>query len=154
VSDVSALLQQMLAAEHAAVYGYGVVGAHLAGAERDTARDALHAHERRVELLETLVRQGGGTPKPAAPAYRLAHPVTGRARALQLAVHLEHGIAAHAYAVAGAPRGKARTLGVDLLADAATRATEWRQALDPHAPPVEAFPGRLKKGRRRSSPPR
>jgi hypothetical protein len=152
--DVAALVQRMLAAEHATVYGYGVVGAHLRGAERDTARDALHSHDRRVERLETLVRQGGGTPKPAAPAYRLPAPVSNRADALQLAVHLEEGVAAHAFALAAAPRGPARALAVAALSDAAERATRWRLTLDPHTPPVEAFPGRLRKGRRRSNPPR
>jgi hypothetical protein len=146
----------MLAAEHAAVYGYGIVGAHLSGVQREAARTALRDHERRREELEALIRHRGATPGAAAPAYRLPQAVTGRASALRLAVHLEEGIAAHAYALAGAPRGRARRLGIGMLAGAAERAVRWRRALDPHDPPVEAFPGRPrpKKAPRRTSPPR
>jgi hypothetical protein len=44
VSTAAAALQGALAAEHAAVYGYGVVGAMLAGTAQVDARADWTAH--------------------------------------------------------------------------------------------------------------
>ena len=49
-------LQAVLAGEHACIYGYGLVGAHLSGRAADRARDAYEAHRARREELSRQIR--------------------------------------------------------------------------------------------------
>ena len=90
-SAISAL-QGALAAEHAAVYGYGVVGAMLAGGLQSQARDYWVAHQDARDTLEAMLVKLGATPAAASPAYRLPFAVTGEASAVRLAVVLEDGV--------------------------------------------------------------
>src|SRR5437868_15090063 len=69
-SDVHAL-QTALAAEHAAVYGYGVLGSRLRGTPRQTAKAVWDAHRAQRDRLISILSV---VPVAAAPAYRL--PVT------------------------------------------------------------------------------
>ena len=48
-------LRTALAAEHAAIFGYGVVGAFLTGEIRDDARDAELVHRDRRDAASLLV---------------------------------------------------------------------------------------------------
>jgi hypothetical protein len=50
-----AAAQTALAAEHAAIYGYAVVGAHLSGDERARAIAVYQAHRRRRDELARLI---------------------------------------------------------------------------------------------------
>ena len=50
-----------LAAEHAAVYGYGVVGAHLDNAGKATARDAEQAHRNRRDAIADRIIAASAT---------------------------------------------------------------------------------------------
>ncbi|MGW1148736.1 DUF4439 domain-containing protein, partial [Streptomyces sp. NPDC002454] len=68
-------LRAALAAEHAAVYGYGVVGGRVHEDRRDEARTAYEAHRARRDELVRAVRDLGGEPEAAAPAYALPFPV-------------------------------------------------------------------------------
>ena len=52
--------QAALAAEHAAVYGYGVVGGRIGEARRTEARAAYDAHRARRDALARTVRDLGG----------------------------------------------------------------------------------------------
>ncbi|MGV9632289.1 DUF4439 domain-containing protein, partial [Streptomyces sp. NPDC003487] len=52
-------LQAALAAEHAAVYGYGVVGGRIGETRRAEARAAYAAHRARRDALAGEVRDGG-----------------------------------------------------------------------------------------------
>ncbi|MGW1290045.1 ferritin-like domain-containing protein, partial [Streptomyces sp. NPDC002586] len=86
-------LQAALAAEHAAVYGYGVVGGRIAAARRTEARTAYDAHRASRDALTRAVRDLGGQPVAADAAYALPFPVPDSATALRLAARLEDRVA-------------------------------------------------------------
>lgn len=136
-------LQTALAGEHAAVYGYGVLGAVLSGARERDARAGLDAHRGRRDRLRSLVIAAGGTPAEAAPAYRLPFPVSDPATAVRLAVHLETQIAIPYAELVAAESGRVREFAARALQDAAVRAARWRGSSVPFpglpAPP-EASP--------------
>jgi hypothetical protein len=134
-------LQAGLAAEHAVIWGYGVVGAHVAGALLAQVRDADEAHRTLRDDTVALVARYGGDPVATEPEYALPFPVTDRTSALRLAVHLEEGAAAAwRYAVAATDDVEVRRFALTALSDAAVRATRWRLAL-PTTPATVAFPG-------------
>jgi hypothetical protein len=126
-------LQAALAAQHATVYGYGVVGAVLRGDDRDYAGAALQSHLLVRDRLIALISTQQATPVAAQPAYRLPLPVTDHAAARQLAAHLEEGDAGSLWdLVAATPPGShVRSLAIGWLSDTAVRAGHWgaRQAL-------------------------
>ena len=75
-------LQTTLAGEHAAVYVYGVLGARTSRSAEpqlfaDVA-DAYATHRARRDQLMTMVRDAGGTPVAAEPAYELPEPAGHR----------------------------------------------------------------------------
>ena len=134
-------LQTGLAAEHAVIWGYGVVGAHAGDALLAQVRDADEAHRTLRDEAIALVARYGGTPVATDPEYALPFPVTDRGSALRLAVHLEEGAAAAwRYAVAATDDVDVRRTALTALSDAAVRATRWRMAL-PTTPATVAFPG-------------
>jgi hypothetical protein len=126
MSDRSAL-QAAIAAEHAVVYGYGPVGAHLKGAARRYAAGRLTAHQNLRDRLAQLITAAGVTPAAAQPAYRLPFPVADAAAAKRLAAHLENGSAGAAWdlTAASAAQSEARDLAVTWLTDAAVAAAHW-----------------------------
>ncbi|MFC8015871.1 DUF4439 domain-containing protein, partial [Streptomyces cinereoruber] len=85
--------QAALAAEHAAVYGYGVVGGRIGTERRAEATAAYEAHRARREVLRRAVRDLGGAPAAAAAAYALPFRVTDPAGAVRLAAVLEDRVA-------------------------------------------------------------
>ncbi|PSL01140.1 uncharacterized protein DUF4439 [Haloactinopolyspora alba] len=104
MSDAQAALtaaQAVLAGEHACVYGYGVVGAHLPD-DHDAARAALRSHRARRDTLTRLVREAGAQPVVAEPAYTLPAPVTDESGAVRLATVLERRLATLYADLAGA----------------------------------------------------
>ncbi len=78
-------LQVALTAEHAAVYGYGVAGAHLAGARQKAAARAWAGHMAAQDTLAAMITALGAEPVAAAPAYRLPFPVRNAPAAILLA---------------------------------------------------------------------
>lgn len=134
-------LQAALAAEHAVIWGYGVVGGKVAAALLPAVREADAVHRTRRDAVVALVRGYGGDPVPTEPAYALPFAVTGPRPALRLALHLEEGAAAAwRYAVAATDAQAVRRTALTALTDAALRATGWRLRLPPATPTV-AFPG-------------
>lgn len=135
-AGTTSALQRALAGEHAAVYGYGVVGAYVRAAPDEVAQvtTALVAHERRRDHLQALVRRAGAAPEPAAAAYRLPFPVTSAGAGRRLATHLEEGVAAQYAALVAAATGDLRRVAARWLAEAAVRAARWRGG-------STAFPG-------------
>ncbi|MDI2132780.1 ferritin-like domain-containing protein [Yinghuangia seranimata] len=129
-----ASLQTLLDAEHAAVYGYGVVGARSDGPTQAQARTSYDAHRARRDELEQRIAKEGGQPRAAAPAYTLPFPVETQADATRLAVVLEEGIAAHIADLVAAASGDARVAAAKWLQEAAIAAVPWRGA-------SVAFPG-------------
>ena len=68
MSTVIDAAQAALAAEHAAVYGYGVVGGQVAASRKAEARQAYDAHRAARDALVRTVTDLGGTPVYAAAA--------------------------------------------------------------------------------------
>jgi hypothetical protein len=119
-------LQTALAGEHAAIYGYGVVGSHLRGAARAKARDAYDVHRARRDQLEQLIVELRATPIPASAAYRLPRPVQTASDATVLATELEERLAAVWVDAVADLRNELRELAARALQDVAVRAAAWR----------------------------
>ena len=119
-------LQQVLAGEHAAVYGYGVVGARLAGGPYERAAvSGWDAHRARRAAVSALVSAAGGQPVPAAAGYELGGPVNDPDQARALAAQVEQRAAATYADLVGAVNGAVRSSAAGWLVDAAVRATAW-----------------------------
>ncbi|HZG02409.1 MAG TPA: ferritin-like domain-containing protein [Streptomyces sp.] len=121
-----AAAQAALAAEHAAVYGYGVVGGRIAEDRRAEARQAYDAHRARRDALRRTVRRLGGVPEPAAAAYSLPFAVPDAAAAVRLAAELEERVAAVYADLVRAGEGELRREAAGALREAAVRAARWR----------------------------
>jgi hypothetical protein len=119
-------LQAALGAEHAAVYGYGVVGGRIAEARRTEARAAYDAHRARRDELVRTVRDLGGEPAAADPAYALPFAVKDSASAVRLAGELEERVAGVYSDLVRASEGERRRAAADALREAAVRAVRWR----------------------------
>ncbi|MFF2730884.1 ferritin-like domain-containing protein [Streptomyces sp. NPDC058008] len=118
--------QAALAAEHAAVYGYGVLGGRLEGGRRSDARSASDAHRARRDTLARAVRDLGGTPVAALAAYALPFAVRDPASAMRLATVLEDRVAGVYSDLVRAAQGPLRQDAAGALREAAVRAVRWR----------------------------
>src|SRR5256714_9298316 len=128
MSAATDALAAALAAEHAAIFGYGVVGARLTGAATGQAREAESAHRARRDKLVVQLTKAGTTPPAAQPAYALPFPVGDAAGAQKLAGQMEEPPRAILRTPPGpTPRGD-RKLAPDALIDCAQRAARWRRA--------------------------
>jgi hypothetical protein len=119
-------LQAALAAEHAAVYGYGVVGGRVRESRRTEARTAHDAHRARRDALVRAVRDLGGRPVAAAAAYALPFPVPDSAAAVRFAAELEDRVAGVYSDLVRASTGERRREAAGALREAAVRAVRWR----------------------------
>ncbi|WP_329495038.1 ferritin-like domain-containing protein [Kitasatospora herbaricolor] len=128
-------LQSALAAEHAAVYGYGVVGAKLPDDQQRTdARTAFATHEARRDTWRRLLAGAGATPGAAAAGYQLPFAVADAAGAARLAAHIEARLTdVYGELVAALPADR-RVAAADALRGTALQARRWGSA-------VTAFPG-------------
>src|SRR3954447_20801303 len=134
-------LRDALAAEHTAVWGYGVVGAALAPGARQPAADSEAAHRDIRDRLVALLDQRKADPVPAEAAYTLPFPVLSGVDAASLAVVLEKGVAsAWVHVLGGAADRDVRKLAVDTLGATEVRAVFWRGAAG-QTPVTAAFPG-------------
>ncbi|MFJ8395358.1 ferritin-like domain-containing protein [Streptomyces sp. NPDC094144] len=118
--------QAALAAEHAAVYGYGVAGGRVAAGRRAEATAAHHAHRARRDALVRTVRGLGGEPVAADPAYALPFAVPDPATAVRFAAVLEDRVADVYSDLVRAAGGPLRREAADALREAAVRAVRWR----------------------------
>lgn len=118
-------LQAALAAEHAAVYGYGVVGGRIGERRRGEARAAYDAHRARRDALVRAVRDLGGTPVAANAGYALPFPVQDGAAAVRLAARLEERLAGVYSDLVRAATGARRADAAAALREAAVRAVRW-----------------------------
>jgi len=129
-----AALQGALAAEHAAVYGYGVVGALTTGASRSRAQADWLAHQEARDSLEQMLVKLGATPVAASPAYQLPFPVTGEASAVRLAAALEDGVTQAYLGLVAVTERTLRSFGAQAMQAPAIRSVAWRGT-------TVAFPG-------------
>ncbi|MFF0742051.1 DUF4439 domain-containing protein [Streptomyces sp. NPDC004111] len=127
-------VQAALAAEHAAVYGYGVVGGRVGAGRRTEAKEAWDAHRSRRDALARTVRDLGGKPVAAQPAYALPFAVPDAAAAAKLAAVLEDRVAGVYSDLVRAADGPLRREAAAALREAAVRAVRWRGS-------SVAFPG-------------
>ncbi|MBT2421045.1 ferritin-like domain-containing protein [Streptomyces sp. ISL-22] len=119
-------LQAALAAEHAAVYGYGVVGGRIREERRSEAREAYDAHRARRDALAREVRDLGAEPVAASAAYALPFPVPDSAAAVRLAAELEDRVAGVYSDLVRAAEDEVRGTAAEALREAAVRAVRWR----------------------------
>ena len=131
--DIAAM-QAALAAEQAASYGYGVVGAHLTGPRFTTATVDCVAHQRARDALSAMIAARGGQPRAAAAAYRLPITVTTNKQATALAILLERQVTAAYLGLVAAPDPALRTFAARNMRDAAVREARWSDH-------PQAFPG-------------
>jgi hypothetical protein len=137
----TAALREVLGAEHAAVWGYGSVGAALPAESRPQAATAENAHRDVRDRLAELLQERGDDPVPAEAGYALPFPVVSAVDAAALAVVLEDGVAAAWVRVLDqAVQSTVRRLAVDELTGAEVRAVGWRGAAA-RTPVTTAFPG-------------
>ncbi|MEY9842397.1 ferritin-like domain-containing protein [Streptacidiphilus sp. EB103A] len=129
-----AALQAALAAEDAAVYAYGVIGAQLGGDRRTRATASYQAHRDRRGALQQRISATGANPVAAAPAYQLPAPVSDAASAVGLAGLVEDRICAVYANAVQATSGPLRATMAAALRQAALDTLAWRGA-------GSAFPG-------------
>jgi len=141
-----AALQAALAAENSAVYGYGVAGAHLAGAKRAAAVRSWVAHQNARDTLTAMLAARGAQPVAAAAAYELPFDVHGAAAAVALATLLEDRLSAAYLGLVGLSDPALRAFGARAVRVAALRAATWRGS-------TLAFPGLDVPAPRRPGPP-
>jgi hypothetical protein len=129
-----AAMQAALAAEQAASYAYGVIGAHLTGSKFKAAAADCLMHERARDSLTQMIATLGAQPHAAAVAYRLPIPVSTAAQAISLAAILEREVAAAYLGLVAVPGPALRAFAAARMQDAAIRAVRWSGS-------SQAFPG-------------
>jgi hypothetical protein len=134
-------LQEVLAAEHVAVWGYGVVGAALGTSADQAAVASQAAHRDLRDQVAELIDSRKVAPVPAEAGYALPFPVLNAHDAASLAVRLEDGVSRALVRLLDQAAGKAtRQLAVGALGAAEVRAVSWR-AKAGQTPVTSPFPG-------------
>lgn len=140
-------LDDAVAAEHAAVYAYGVVAARALPGRADAVRAATATHEQRRDALVAALTAAGSAAPVAAPGYVLPVVVRNGEQAIQLALAVEEEVAlAWRSVLERSEPGTSdatyavRPSALTALTDCAVRATGWRRALGT-SPATTAFPG-------------
>lgn len=128
-------LRKALAAEHAAVFAYGLLGARTSGALRDRITDAYDAHRADRDQLRVLITSRGARPSEAAASYALPFFPSNATLAARLAARLEDGVTAAYLELAAAQEAALRKYAALAMQEAATRAYTFRRT------PPPAFPG-------------
>jgi len=132
--SVDTSLQLALAGEHAAIYGYGVVGARLASAEQTRARNGLNAHRSARDQIERLILAAGSAPVASEASYVVAVDGATQRQLRTILTSIEDRLC-DLYAALTLERDEsARAFGIAQMQATAVRATQWRGS-------AEAFPG-------------
>jgi Domain of unknown function (DUF4439) len=127
-------LQAALAAENAAIFGYGVAGAHLTGSSQAAAEQDWTGHNEARDALAAMISRLGAKPAVAQAFYQLPFPVHDAASARALAARLEDGVTRAYLGLVAVSDPQLRQFGAAAMQGAAQRATFWRGS-------TEAFPG-------------
>lgn len=135
-------VQPALAAEHAAVWAYGLAGAFLSDAMAEQLAEAAAAHRARRDATERALLDAGAQPVPPEPGYLTPEPVTDAGSALRLAITVETDAArAWRSVIERSPAEPGlRSAALQALTGAAVRATRWRVVAGDQ-PATVAFPG-------------
>ena len=131
-------MQQTLADEHAALYLYGVLGAHTSASRTPTlfaAVDAAYAaHRARRDRLTALLEDAGKEPVASHPGYRIPAPLRTDQQIADEGLRLERGTAARYLWLVENSTDDVRTLAVAALRNTAVRELSFRGS-------PEIFPG-------------
>jgi hypothetical protein len=127
-------LQAVLAAENAAIFGYGVVGAHLTGSSQTAAGQDWTGHNQARDTLTAMISGLGAAPAAAQASYQLPFRVHDAASATALAAYLEDGVTRAYLALVAVSDQRLRRYGAMAMQQAAQRAAFWRGT-------TQAFPG-------------
>jgi Domain of unknown function (DUF4439) len=133
VSAVHAL-QAALAAEDAAIFGYGVAGAHLSGSRKSAAEQDWTGHNEARDALTAMISALGASPVTGQAFYRLPFEVNDAASAVRLAAYLEEGVTRAYLGIVAVSDRQLRTFGALAMQTSAERAAYWRGTTEP-------FPG-------------
>jgi hypothetical protein len=127
-------LQAVLAAEDAAIFGYGVAGAHLAGSRQTAAEQDWTGHNRARDALAAMISRLGTVPVTAQAFYELPFAVHDAESAMALAAYLEEGVTRAYLGLVAVSDPGLRDFGALAMQGSAERAAYWRGT-------TEAFPG-------------
>ena len=127
-------LQAALAAEYAAIFGYGVAGAHLAGSRQDAAERDWTGHNEARDALAAMISGLGAAPVAGQAFYQLPFPVHDAASAMKLAAYLEDGVTRAYLGIVAVSDPRLRGFGALAMQGSAQRAAYWRGS-------TQAFPG-------------
>jgi hypothetical protein len=129
-----AALQAALAAEDAAIFGYGVAGAHLSGTRQSAAAQDWTGHNEARDTLTAMISGLGATPVAAQAFYQLPFAVGDAASAAALAAYLEDGVTRAYLGLVAVSDQRLRTFGAVAMQSSAERAAFWQGR-------TQAFPG-------------
>ena len=133
LADVAAL-QSALAAENAAIYGYGLAGAQLSGSQYGIALQDWNLHRAARGTLSAMITGRGAKPAAAPAAYRPPFPVNSAGAAVSLAAMLEDGAVMAYLGLVARPDESLRLFGARAMQAATIRAAFWKGS-------TTAFPG-------------
>lgn len=136
-----AALYDAVVAEHAAIYGYGMVSAHSLPTRNELVSQAVAEHrDRREAAIALLTEQSVKAPLPAI-GYQLPIAVNTPTDAAKLAVRIEDDCAVAWRAVLEQSESEQqRAFAVTALTQCAVMAARWRRVLSAW-PVTRAFPG-------------
>ena len=133
-STAVSALQAALAAEDAAIFGYGVAGAHLTGSNQTAAERDWTGHNLARDTLAVMISRLGAAPAAAQAFYQLPFRVHDAASAMALAAYLEDGVTRAYLGLVAVSDQRLRHFGALAVQGAAQRAAFWRGS-------TQAFPG-------------
>jgi hypothetical protein len=133
-----------VAAEHAAIYGYGLVSAHVMPDDNKLVSESVAEHRDRREAAVTLMTGRSITVPMPAVGYQLPMAVDSPAAAATLAIRMESDCAVAWRAVleqtSGDTAEQDRAFAGTALTQCAVLAARWR-VVQGGWPVTEAFPG-------------
>ena len=133
-------MQKTLADEHAALYLYGVLGAHTSASAEPAlyaAVDAAYvAHRARRDRLTALLTDAGKEPVASEPGYRIPSPLRTDQQINDEGLRLERGAAARYLWLVENSTDDVRAFGVAALRNTAVRELGFRGS-------PEIFPGAI-----------
>lgn len=121
--------QATLALEHAAVYGYGLLGSHIEPG-RTLALENLQRHRQRRNRCIVELQNLDVVPVAAEPAYRPSNPVSSSSAARALAAQIEQDCAV-AYCNLAQEAGTTRQLAASWLRVSAIQQARWSGVVPP-----------------------
>jgi hypothetical protein len=144
MSELDAL-QQALAAEHAAVYVFGVLGGRAAPLPAPVLGDAIgtayDVHRRRRDALQAMVTAAGTDPVPAEPAYALTRDLVTPGQLASAALRTERATLTTYGALVAASTGATRAWAVTALIETAASELGFGGSAEPLPGMDTEFPG-------------